>query len=511
MTWQPKVGSTIRGVLRALFVGCALTMTATAVDLAVNPVTARAAVSCAYSGGVARISLAGDSVVIRRSGTAIDANGAPCGGATVDNTTVVEVAGKRGADSVAVDFGGGPFHSASDPAAADIQFSVDLGGGSNQLTVIGTAGPDSITLDPAGINLNASADVGDDVVFAPATFVLLEVDGMAGADTVSATQMTLVASLLRPLGRVGPAFAGEVTGGLNGGPGNDHLTGGAGNDLLNGGAGDDDLDGGTGRDTASFAGATTAVTADLITNSATDGLGGHDILASIENLDGPGTGTSTLIGDELGNRLSGTGTLTGGGGNDMLVGSGTLDGGPGSDRFLCYGSSDEGVGVSVDLSTGTAEGCQGGAAQLSNIENASANRGCDEDVGCPLTIIGNDGDNSLRVWINGFGCICSATIMGRGGSDTIVGGSALNGLGRPDDVLKGGSGNDNIRRLGGVDELIGRAGRDVLHGGADRDKLYGDDDSDRLFGGLGGDLLNGGGGRDLCSGGPGKDVLIHCG
>jgi Ca2+-binding RTX toxin-like protein len=485
---------------------------AAALALAPSSVGARASVSCTYDAGVVSIGLHGDSVVIRRSGTAIDVNGAPCGVSTVDNTSVVRVNGAGGTDSVTIDLGGGPFRSASDATAADIQFPVDLAGGFNQLTVLGTASADAITLDSAGINLNASIDGGDDVVFASTKYMLLEVDALGGSDTVSAAGTTRADSLVRPLGRINPAFAGSGIGGLNGGPGNDHVTGGAGNDVLIGGPGDDDLEGGAGADTASFAGATAAVSADLATQTASDGDGGHDTLTSIENLDGPGpgAGTSTLIGDEHANRLSGTGSLSGGGGNDTLVGSGTLDGGAGSDRFLCLGSGDEAVAVSVDLSTGTAQGCEEGTVELVHIENATANRGCDEDVGCQLTITGDDSDNVLRVWQGGFGCICSATLLGRGGSDTLIGGSALNGLGRPDDVLRGGTGNDMIRGLAGVDELAGGPGRDVLHGGADSDNLSGGRGSDELFGGLAADVLNGGSGRDACNGGPGKDVLIRC-
>ena len=51
---------------------------------------------------------------------------------------------------------------------------------------------------------------------------------------------------------------------LSGGAGDDTLEGGDGNDVLTGGAGADALIGGAGIDTASYAGATAAVTADLV-------------------------------------------------------------------------------------------------------------------------------------------------------------------------------------------------------------------------------------------------------
>ncbi|WP_408591578.1 M10 family metallopeptidase C-terminal domain-containing protein [Novosphingobium sp.] len=126
---------------------------------------------------------------------------------------------------------------------------------------------------------------------------------------------------------------------LNGYGGNDTLLGGAGNDILNGGAGANTLNGGDGTDTASYAAATTAITASLaVTTAQVTGGGGTDSFISIENLIG-GARADKLTGNDAANTLdggAGTDTLVGGGGNDVLIG-GTgkdlLTGGAGADSF----------------------------------------------------------------------------------------------------------------------------------------------------------------------------------
>jgi Ca2+-binding RTX toxin-like protein len=87
---------------------------------------------------------------------------------------------------------------------------------------------------------------------------------------------------------------------LTGAGTNDTLSGLAGNDVLIGGAGNDALDGGADSDTASYAGATGAVTA-LLWNSQATGAG-TDTLTSIENLIGSGF-NDRLDGDNSANSL----------------------------------------------------------------------------------------------------------------------------------------------------------------------------------------------------------------
>jgi fimbrial isopeptide formation D2 family protein/uncharacterized repeat protein (TIGR01451 family) len=125
---------------------------------------------------------------------------------------------------------------------------------------------------------------------------------------------------------------------LVGDAGNDSLEGQLGNDLLIGGAGADALDGGAGNDTASFLGATAAVTANLATGLGTQGVADGDSYMGIENLIGGGF-NDRLAGDGGANRLEGMAgrdVLVGGGGDDTLIGGAgrdTMTGGTGADRF----------------------------------------------------------------------------------------------------------------------------------------------------------------------------------
>lgn len=131
----------------------------------------------------------------------------------------------------------------------------------------------------------------------------------------------------------------ELNNVLHGNAGNDVIDGGIGNDVLYGGAGDDvlmgsfginQLWGGDGIDTASYAGRSGVVHADL---SAGYGMVNYmlaDTYDSIENLTA-GLGRSTLIGDAGANRLTGGASsdlLYGGEGDDVLIGGGINAGTP---------------------------------------------------------------------------------------------------------------------------------------------------------------------------------------
>ncbi|MCC8429859.1 M10 family metallopeptidase C-terminal domain-containing protein [Reyranella aquatilis] len=131
----------------------------------------------------------------------------------------------------------------------------------------------------------------------------------------------------------------ELANVLHGNGGNDFIDGGIGKDVLYGGAGDDtlmgsfgtnELWGGEGIDTASYAGRSGIVHADL---SAGYGMVNYmlaDTYDSIENLTA-GLGRSTLVGDAGANRLTGGASsdlLYGGEGNDMLIGGGINAGTP---------------------------------------------------------------------------------------------------------------------------------------------------------------------------------------
>ena len=75
------------------------------------------------------------------------------------------------------------------------------------------------------------------------------------------------------------------------------------------------------------------------------------------------------------------------------------------------------------------------------------------------------------------------------------------------DVIKGGSGPENIYGLGGDDTIYGGAEDDWLYGNSGDNVLYGGAGDDYLFGGLGDETLYGGAGNDYIHGGRGDDTL----
>ena len=139
---------------------------------------------------------------------------------------------------------------------------------------------------------------------------------------------------------------------LVGGAGDDGLLGLGGNDTLTGGLGDDALDGGSGIDTASYTGAPSGVTVDLLAGAASGG-DDSDSLTGIENVTGS-SHADTITGDAFGNILIGGGgndNLTGGAGNDTLVGGAGNDilaGGAGTDTFV-YNLTSEGADRITDF------------------------------------------------------------------------------------------------------------------------------------------------------------------
>src|SRR5690606_19760461 len=116
------------------------------------------------------------------------------------------------------------------------------------------------------------------------------------------------------------------------------ITGNDGDNVLSGLGGDDILDGGAGTDTASYAGDTAGVMADLSSGFAVGAAAGTDTLVSIENVVG-GAGDDVIVGTAGANVLSGGAgddTLTGGAGDDVLIG------GEGVDTVTIAGAYDAG-------------------------------------------------------------------------------------------------------------------------------------------------------------------------
>ena len=284
---------------------------------------------------------------------------------------------------------------------------------------------------------------------------------------------------------------------LLGAAGNDSLSGGDGGDVLDGGDGADSLNGGNGIDTASYATATSAVVADLISGGSA-GFAAGDSYSGIEILRGSDF-DDTLRGSNGDDQFlgaAGNDTLSGRDGDDFLVGgvgADVLDGGNGSD-FAVYSNST--AGLVANLATGTISGGEADGDTLNSIENLRGTRFNDNLTGnaADNTFIGAQGDDVM---------VCGA------GNDSMVGGPGA-------DVLDGGEGDDAISYDGspaGVNvdlaaETVsgGDANGDTISdiesvtGSASADILLGNDENNILNGGKDGDdLLDGRLGDDTAS------------
>ena len=344
---------------------------------------------------------------------------------------------------------------------------------------------------------------------------------------------------------------------LSGGTGDDQLVGGGGRDTLEGGAGDDKFVGGDGVDTASFAGASQLVSADLEAGVASGAGTGTDTFDGVENLLG-GSGDDTLSGDD------GSNVISGGAGNDTLTGRGgsdTLVGGDGVDTVSFDGETSS---LTVNLDTGVAVSEGTGSDTITSVENVVAGSGNDFLTGdaSDNTLVGGDGDDALSGGLGDDHLVGGAgddtytvdsgddTIVVGGGADSLVMGGRMTGAIRTDDD---GDGNFDLELTGvsdgevytatvldqtndgltnveldlsddGVDNatsysiddtlIIGTDGADTLVSGDDggaffanagNDQMTGGDGADLLAGGLGNDTIEGKGGDDVIDGGDGID------
>jgi len=146
------------------------------------------------------------------------------------------------------------------------------------------------------------------------------------------------------------------------------------NNVIDAGAGNNILNGGAGIDTASYAYATAAVTANLaLTTAQATGGSGSDTLLNFENLTGSNY-NDKLTGNAAANTLiggAGNDTLTGGAGNDLLIGGTGMDklyGGTGADKFDFNALSEMGLGAALRDVIGDFKTSEGDKIDLSTLD-----------------------------------------------------------------------------------------------------------------------------------------------
>jgi Ca2+-binding RTX toxin-like protein len=190
---------------------------------------------------------AASSATLEVSSGAIWFGGAPCGAATTTNTDTINVAGHAGTvEDLVVSMLGGEFApgatAEASPNISEIEINVDLGDTTDELTVAGTSGDDTIRVGQSGVNLNADSD--RDISYAQVPNEIT-VYGASGVNTLSAKGGFGSGTIY--LGKA-VIINGDGGGLVQGGSGNDELSGGAGHDQIEGQNGDDTIDGGAGND-----------------------------------------------------------------------------------------------------------------------------------------------------------------------------------------------------------------------------------------------------------------------
>jgi Ca2+-binding RTX toxin-like protein len=266
------------------------------------------------------------------------------------------------------------------------------------------------------------------------------------------------------------------------------------NNVIDAAAGNNILNGGAGIDTASYAFATAAVTANLgLTTAQATGGSGSDTLLNFENLTGSNF-HDKLTGNALAN------TLNGGLGNDQLNGAAGADrliGGDGSDFYFVDNAGDVVSETNAVASTGGIDTVYSYISAYTLTDNV-------ENLLLLATGAANGTGNNLNNVIDA--AAGNNILNGGAGIDTLsyafATAAVTANLGLTTAQATGGSGSDtllNFENLTGSnyhDKLTGNALANTLNGGAGNDTLTGGAGNDLLIGGTGLDMLYGGTGAD---------------
>jgi Ca2+-binding RTX toxin-like protein len=280
---------------------------------------AAAAVSCTYDATTRTVTdqltaYDTDVIYVSTTGTIESSSAGTCGAATIKNTDHIVVTGDPvGSENFTISEQNGPLARLKGPkkARGEISFSVDLGGGSDMLTIDGTSGDDTIAVGSAGVALNTNGDLDVAVANDPQ----ITVNGQLGNDTITAQggygsgapYTSLNQLYLYGVSERGSGAIGE-TNTITGRDGRDYIVGGGtGLQTLSGLGGDDAVFAGNGY----FAGGPAVISG----GDGNDSIEGDDYA---DKLDGG-------AGDDVINGLGGDDTLTGGNATDTLDGGTNVD------------------------------------------------------------------------------------------------------------------------------------------------------------------------------------------
>jgi Ca2+-binding RTX toxin-like protein len=388
------------------------------------------------------------------------------------------------------------------PASGATSADASLGGGNDQIFMMGAAGTAET---PLGVPIDFEFGEGNDRL----SFDSPPKPGHASVD----------------------AAGGGGNDTFLAGPTADDFDGGAGNDTFvfrSGGTGQDNFIGGGDSDIASFQNFFTTPV------SATIGQGG--IGSDVENISGSPLGGDTLTGNGEDNLLSSGGghgdSLVAGDGEDRLRGglADSIFAGPGDDDITIAISGPTGIADGlIDAGTNGPEGDRllfetvtdavvrldgipndgrpGDEADVDNVEHVTGGFGSDLFVGNAQDNVldGGPGDGDLVVGGPGADVLEG----GAGGGDTASYESATTQVnvkidGQPFDGALG----EGDAVGDSVEDLVGGPLSDTLEGDADDNAIFGRAGSDTLDGGDGADLLAGAGGDDELEGGDGADDLF---
>jgi Ca2+-binding RTX toxin-like protein len=268
------------------------------------------------------------------------------------------------------------------------------------------------------------------------------------------------------------------------------------NNVIDAAAGNNILNGGAGIDTASYAFATAAVTANLgLTTAQATGGSGSDTLLNFENLTGSNY-HDKLTGNALAN------TLNGGLGNDQLNGAAGADrliGGDGSDFYFVDNAGDVVSETNAVASTGGIDTVYSYISAYTLTDNV-------ENLLLLATGAANGTGNNLNNVIDA--AAGNNILNGGAGIDTLsyafATAAITANLGLTTAQATGGSGSDTLLNF---ENLTGSNYHDKLTGNALANTLSGGAGNDTLAGGAGNDLLIGGTGLDMLYGGTGADTF----